>query len=434
MMSTAGHYVGERGLVVTTINPKGCLDHQSRCLQAWRDLGLRVVSFNSKGESATVSDLYGKIADVVELDDEATALSFHGTPAPRIKPVLQLALKQWQPECLFLTNSDIYPSFRKAPLAIFGEYPAYAFTRKEVISIEAGEACHQMYRGGLDVFAFNAVALAQICGYMEEESCAEQMAFGVPGWDYFMGATVARPEVGGVVLDGKRFWHRAHRTTYSQIDPFMVIVPYLLKLGFVHSHDCASAAAEFAAYIAWQCGVNSACASTMELIYGNFNTRRTHPTCPEQLRGVMDIIGDDPAIRPYGGMIGDLDAYMASPQMCIDGLQSYFLKSESPAPRFREYLIMIYLSLLVRGSRERRVISDRYPVGNAHLAAVHHILRDESFYARRCQLAVLFFNEYFIYNILNRSDLKALALACMNDMERHLVKKIILTINHEANY
>jgi hypothetical protein len=420
------------GIVITTINPKGNLEHQLQCLKAWKDLGLRVISFNSKKESETVSNLYGRVAEIIELDDEATALAVHGTPAPRIKPVLQLALKQCQPEFVFLTNSDIYPSFRKAPLLIFSEYPAYAFTRKEVISITSGEKCHKMYRGGLDVFAFNATALARICGYLEEETSADQMAFGIPGWDYFMGATLTRPEIGGIIVDGTRFWHKSHRTTYSQIDEFAIFVPYLVKLGFVRSHDCSTAASEFAAHIDRQCGIHAGCASTIELIYGDFESNEASIPLPENLEKVFEIIESDPILHPYKECIGELDRYLENPQMSIDGLQTYLLRSESSAARFKECLIMIYLTLLVRRLRIRKTIKTRYPAGNRHRAMIKHILSNKSFYARRYQLAELFFNEYLNYDMLNRSNLKALAISCMNDAERSILKKIILFINHDA--
>lgn len=431
-MSIPANNSGSRGIVITTINPKGCKEHQSRCLKAWKDLGLRVVSFNSSKESGAVSGLYGSVAEVVELVDEATALSIHGKPAPRIRPVLQLALDQLKPEYVFLTNSDIYPSFRKAPLGIFCEYPAYAFTRKEVISIASGERCRKMYRGGLDIFAFNATALAAICGFMEEESCADQMAFGVPGWDYFMGATVSRPEIGGIIADGTRFWHKAHRTTYSQIDQFSVFVPYLVKLGFVRSRECAPAAAEFAAHIDRQCRVHAGCSSMMELIYGNFESGGPPALWADGLEEVYDIIGNDPLLHTCQDYIAELDCYLADPQMNIEGLQTYLLSSESPAGRFKELLVMIYLTLLVRGARVRRTPRTRYPAGNARMAVIRHILGHGSFYIRRCQLAELFFSEYFIYDILNRNDLKALALSCMNDAERSILRKIILFINHDS--
>lgn len=420
------------GIVITTINPRGGLEHQSQCLKAWKDLGLRVVSFNSKKESATVSDLYGNIAEVIELDDESTALALHGTPAPRIKAVLHLAVNQCRPEFVFLTNSDIYPSFRKAPLAIFSEHPAYAFTRKEVISIESGQKCQKMYRGGLDVFAFTAAALRKICEYMEEEPSAGQMAFGVPGWDYFMGATVTRSEVGGIIVDGTGFWHMSHKTTYSQIDQFTVFIPYLAKLGFVRSQTCGPAAAEFAAHIDRQCKINGACASTIELIYGNFGSTEPPIPCPADLDQVLEIISNDRMLGPYAECVGEVDRYLSNPQMNIDGLQTYLLKGESSAPRFREYLNMIYLTLLVRRSRVRKPIRTKYPAGNAHMAVKRHILSHSSFYLRRYRLAELFFNEYLLHDVLNRSDLKALAISCINDAERSILKKIILFINHDA--
>jgi hypothetical protein len=422
------------GVVITTINPRGSLEHQSQCLKAWKELGLRVISFNAKKESSQVSELYGSVAEVFELDEDATAIQMHGTPAPRIRPVLQIVLEQMNPQYVFLTNSDIYPSFRKAPLTIFDSYPAYAFTRKEVISIECGEQCEKMYRGGLDIFAFNAHALATVCTLLHDEACSEQMAFGIPGWDYFMGATVSRPEIGGIIVDGIRFWHKAHRTTYSQIEQFSVFIPYLIRLGFVRSHSCGPAAAEFAAHIERQCRAHTQCATMIELMYGKLGTTIPWSQKMDHLLPVYEIIQNDDSLNNYEEHIAQLDKYITNPQMNLEGLQTYMLRSESQAARFQELLVMIYLTLLVRAAHGRRTLRTKFPVGNAHMPAIRHILSERSFYVRRYQLAELFFTEYFIYNILNRNDLKALALSCINDQERAMLKKIILFTNHDPTH
>ena len=69
---------------------------------------------------------------------------------------------------------------------------------------------------------------------LEKDEIAERMAFGVPGWDYYLAATLSRREVGGAIMDGPFFWHQSHKTTYGNVDQFASYLPEAHRDGACH--------------------------------------------------------------------------------------------------------------------------------------------------------------------------------------------------------
>ena len=153
---------------------------------------------------------------------------------------------------------------------------------------------------------------------------------------------------------------------------------------------------------------------------GKQATQRT--TAPD---AVIGLCRTDPLLQRFEPDIADIHEYLLSPHMSLQGLQSHLLDSESVAVRFQQYLAVLYLVMRVRLGIGRISVTTTYPRGNARRPAVANILRLNDFYERRFHHLDLFCNEFLVHNLLNVNDLKALALSCVNDEERTLMKQII---------
>jgi hypothetical protein len=422
----------KRGLVLTSVNPKSRLDYQGECLAAWKDLGLRVVTCQASDEAEQVrGSVIGGVAEVFELTDAASARVIHRFPSPRVKPLLDLAHRHYKPDFLFIANSDIYPALRKRPLALFATHPAYAFARREVIALASGPRSTSMYRGGLDVFAFTHGGLDSVWKLLEKDEVAERMAFGVPGWDYYLAATLSRREVGGAIMDGPFFWHQSHKTAYGSVDRVTSYLPKLIAMGRVSSTDASVAAEEFVGYINSECDRNALLSRRMHLMYGSSRTANQATRKKTVPDAVIDLCRTDALLRRFEPDIADIHDYLLSSHVSLQGLQSHLLDSESIAVRFQQYLAVLYLVIRVRLCSGRISITASYSPSNARRSAVASNLRMNDFYERRFHQLDLFCNEFLVHRLLNVNDLKALALSCINDAERALMKRIIRTIKNE---
>lgn len=415
-------------LVITSINPKSNLEHQRRCFNAWRALGYEVLTYNSAKEC---TDLIGHgfpPGAIVRLPKEHTAEGVHGFPSPRIVPVLRDAHGRGA-EGVVLVNADIYPAIRKnaGAFAEFGN--CAALTRNEVAALEVDPAvAGSPYRGGLDIFYFSREALGDLLPLLAAQPVAERMAFGVPGWDFYLGGHVISPALGGRFFDAGYLLHVSHPTTYSNVQEFEHYVPSLRQAGHVASADANGAAREFANLIHQQCEAHRTVAATMFLAYFDHNMERrrlatasTVPAhcvatvqrmnremLPSQVLDPVEVAATATAANPFTALkvLTSRNAVVQTRFVC--GLRALYLA----------------LTLFPKSNRFPAKITSRYPRGNMHGKAIEGIKAVSDPEVSRHAVLSLFGNELVLYGIFNKQVLQYICLSCTSDEERKLVSKI----------
>lgn len=417
-------------LVVTSINPRSRLEHQIACYRQWKRLGYGFLSFNSEEEASKLEEAGVAGTDIFRIAASSTAQGIHGIAAPRIKAVLHALVHKVKSDSLIIANSDIFPGIRKRMDALPKTFACAAFTRHEVFSIElSNSGSSKQYRGGLDIFFLRAASVQRLWALVENDDVAERMAFGIPGWDFYVGGLILSATMGGAILDGPFFFHASHRTTYQHIGEFAHYANKLKDMGFVTSLDYQQAADQFLLRIDSECRQNHGMSRLLGLIYSERPTRFATD-------GAGDRRFDLDAERLQRADIFHRasDAVFLIRQALTKGIdvvafKEYFCASPAVEIRFRQCLECLYFLVYVKAKSSGWQLSSKYPRTNSHVQAIDSARRLSSKLEMRYQLVGIFLTELIDYGIFNKNLFRAIALSCINDRERWLFEKIATLIS-----
>lgn len=287
-----------RPVVATSLNPFGRLGHEARCLAAWQALGFEALTFNEAGESGRLAAAGIAAEARVVLDPAETGRALFGKPVPRIAAVLDRLAAAWPDRPVLLVNADIFPALRDARAVDLwrATAPAVALTREDCDLVELHDAgLAAPYRNGLDAFLFSPGALAAARAALARFPVAARMAFGVPGWDFLLGAVVLSGTVGGRIMDGAVLLHERHPQTYAGVAEFAHYVDAMHALGHTRAATAEGAAEAFFRTIVAECDAQAALAG----IARDLSYRRPPPPAPSDraLDVVALLLRVAPALR-----------------------------------------------------------------------------------------------------------------------------------------
>lgn len=428
-----------KSLLVTSINPHRRLSFQIQCFNRWKALGFDVRSVNVREEAELLlaKGMASEDINVITIEDSGAAL--FGKAVPRIMPLLEWLLKEPDFDSFMISNSDIFPATRSSSIISFWERcnTSVALTREECHATAAYAFTDQSpYRGGLDVFFMTKAAMARVVEELSRLQASARMAFGIPGWDYLLGACMLSPKVRGSILDSATLLHVSHRASYGNMDEFSHYVADMSRLGAVSSRCASEAADEFARRIKTECERNHAVSWMAKLIYYSPAYRRPglggeeSSADADHWRWILQkLIKIAPqfasqyraeALRSLAyRFFSEKKAHLAM------GL-SFMLTSHSILFRFTQALFAISFALRCKSGGAAIDVTESYPTGNQHDAALRNILKayPEADPNRRLALATLFGTELVDYGIFNPRLYNYLALCCENGTERALLADI----------
>jgi hypothetical protein len=433
-------------IVVTSINPTGKMAHQRLCFERWRSLGMRTMTCNTQPEARVLAQSGFPEECIRLIPEEHSGQSLFGKPVPLIKPLLEALYLEQPFDCLILTNSDIYPAIRTHSIVRYWAThgPALALTRDEIHDLAAHDydsSCP--YRGGLDVFVIQRDGLTGIIELLGGLESSSRMAFGMPGWDYLMAATLLSPRVGGRIFDSHVLIHQSHKPTYGSMDEFSNYVEDLKNLGAVSDDDPAVAAAQFASLIEQECRRQHKDSSMARLLYYQRPERHSSAS---QLNARFErvwqqLIRMAPAMENCYRKRAISSLYqrlLNDPEVSFEAALPLICNSKSTWFQFHQALFAIVLCLKAHTETRQLKITENYPKGNQHRAALRNIIdrHDENDPLRRLWIARLFGSELVNHQIFNPRLFDYLVLASQNDSELQLTMEILSmtrsTIEHAA--
>ena len=433
--------IGMKTFVVTSINPASKLNHQRRCFQGWQSLGMDVFSFNARYEADLLVQAGFPESSIRCISDEHSGKAIFGKSVPLIRPLLETLRNQQQWDCVILTNSDIYPAVRNPSIVNYwaAHGPALALAREEIHSLSAhGYDSTSPYRGGLDIFVFQRDALENVIGVLNHCTSSARMAFGMPGWDYLMTASLLSNNVGGKVFDSHVLIHQSHKPTYGNMNEFANYVPDLRRLGKVNYDDPVEAADEFARLIERECRQNQQASRMAKLLYYEspqpasiFQTENAEfNRCRRRMNQLAPGMEDYYRRRSISSLFERL---ASDPNTPLETALSLICNSNSKWFLFNQALYAIVFALKAKPELARKRCKQVYPKGNQHKAALRNILNrhDEDDPLRRFWIARLFGSELVDHGIFNSRLYKYLVLATENDCELQLVEEIFSMIQLE---
>lgn len=433
-----------RPLLITSINPSSNLGFQIKCFSRWKAAGFEARTINI-AEEAEKLHAAGMPADEIRvIDTQDSGLSLFSKPVPLIKPVLESLAHEASHECYVISNSDVYPALRSASITSFWQKyaDALALTREECITLDSHAfPDHYPYRGGLDTFFMTQEALKRLNHELSNFAASKRMAFGVPGWDYLMGACMLTPEINGRIADSRLLLHVSHRQAYDNIQEFANYVQAISRMGLISADGFAEAAAEFAGRIDAECQKSRHESRMARLIYFTPPPASTDNICQlslwrepmERLTSLAPQLEGQYRVR----LIHSLATHFATEQGRLQTVLDALLNSQSRLFQFVQALFAIAFSIHSKRAVEALHVSERYPPNNRHGQALELIMKEypESDPGRRLEIAKLFGIELVDHRIYNRRLFNYLALSCSNDSERALlseINKLVLGNSHVA--
>lgn len=422
-----------RSMIATSLNPYSRLQYQLQCFHEWKRLGFQVLTFNCPDEATRLREAGITREDVFVLDLQATGRELFGKPVPRIQPVLELLKSRFSDNRILLVNSDIFPALRSASIMDFWESSngGLALTREECHAIGAHTfETRSPYRGGIDAFFMTQGALTQVLRCLSSHESAKRMAFGMPGWDYMIGAAFLSPQVGGAIMDSGVLLHLSHRESYGNMSEFAHYIGAMQSMGAVRESDASAAANEFSCRIDAECQKNTVLTAAARTIY--FRPHLGQSANSRYAAGaksaLSSLVMKAPAMTSRYTKRG---AAMLAERLAEDEAVtlamalSFFVESPSRHMRFLQTLFATAFCLRC-GRSARPQVTEIYPAGNQHAAALRNILTAHSEKAgeRRNHVAKLFGAELIDRRIFNRRLYNYLILSCENDSERSLLIEI----------
>lgn len=419
-----------RPVVVTTINPFSKIKQQLRCFQAWKNLGfdVRTINFQDEIPALLAAGISGDV--ILSASPNETGLPIFNKPVPRIRALLKRLEVIFPDQPVLLTNADIYPAIRSAEYVdqLLSKSPALALTRQEEPIVENFNlADNAPYRGGLDCFLMSPQALIQTNAFLSRWPVAERMCFGIPGWDYLLGAVLIQDEIGGMILDSGVLLHEQHKTTYSGVEEFAHYLPAMRELGVITSHDTTAAVGEFAAKIHEDCIENIAISTALKALFF-CHVRPEQPSSSEAMR-VAGVLCDLAPWARWNYNFANLavlaERQLQSSQPQLETSVNFFTTGTNLQQQFSEFLMAILFHMETAHDQDI-VYSTSYPASSLHSRAIEYIQSktEDQPLLQRFEIVKIFAEELITYRIFNQQILEFLMLSCRNDIERALLLEI----------
>lgn len=408
-------------LVITTINPHGSIEWQTKCIASFQKSGHDVVSVNHRLEADKLQEM-GIAVEVLSVDDAETGLQTYGKGIPQVLSALKRAREYSQRDSYILVNSDIYYAGRKPCItSLLNRGHAAAVTRSDICDPEImPDDTGKPYRNGLDIFIFSDNGLDQFIQELERNyNISRHMVFGVPGWDYLAGVVVAK-RIGGKILDCQLFKHKIHKQTYSSIGAFENLMPYIKATGLDIEDSAHIAAAQLVDYITYECNNNSDISTTISSIYANHGEKNAKPSnnraiileaypelvnflCSNQ-HLLAELYGREKLIRIKRTA---RSAYLLrEPE--ISAIKNIFLAGNSFRMKICQLILFASFTLNFRQCKNQLGFTTKYPKENSHKTCLELIERIPSLEQRLYQFTELFYTELLEYNIYNGAIMKLL--------------------------
>lgn len=409
-------------IVVTSINPFQRLEHQIKCIDRWRQLGYKVLAAQNDDESNVLLRGGFNEADILKVTPTNTALTIHGKAIPRIRPLLEEIVSTRDPQRLILVNADIYPGARSKLSGLHSLHPCGAMTRMDVLSL-APIALNRAssYRGGLDCFFFNKLALRQILDVLANHPASSRMTFGIPGWDFYLAGAMLKFGSGSALLDGLDLFHVTHPPSYSDMSELSYYIPDMMNWGSVSSSDPYAASNQFLNSIIERCNRSAENSRIVSTIHRDISIHLAHQSNLDEQqkpsKQAKDIVRD----------------YAMSETYNAKSVLDFYCQSESPHARFAEALECLLIIRSALASKNKRRFKYQYPDSSLHKEAILNALRLGAPHLVRYRIVELFVSDLTEHNICNRRLLEYLALACTNDHERELVVELLESLKLEAH-
>ncbi len=413
-------------VVVTSLNPFAKLGLQRRCLDRWADLGLDTFTANvdAEAERLVAAGLSPERILTVQTDDSGAVL--HGKPVPLIRPLLARCATRFPGRSLILTNSDIYPAARDAGVIglFMAQAPIAALVREDTASIESASfAARAPYRGGLDVFAMTAERLAALNDALTGIEAAGLMAFGIPGWDYLMGALTL--SLGGAIMDSGLLLHERHGPTYANVDAFFPYVPAMAALKMAEGPSAAEAAHQFYQRIEHECRMSAAATRLARLKYYR---QPLAQTTPQARRVVAQFLALAPFAAPVvnfaalTALADDLRGEPPGARADMERVLNLFDGGAGLHAAFREALLATLFARLARAGLDPPPRAPRATDGR-HIRAVRRLSEagEQDFATERRAVARLYAAERGGHGLHNADLFAHLIASADNAAERTLL-------------
>ena len=417
-------------VIATSLNPGARLEEQIASVRQWKKLGYKTLCFQSEQESKRLSHAGIESEDIVHIQAEDTAQNLVGKPIPRIAPVLRIVQRDHNPDSLILVNSDIYPIARSKMAQLGTMLQCAALTRQDCLSLELPALERSIpYRGGLDIFFFTKAALSVLLKKLSEIPVAENMTFGIPGWDYFLGGLIMDTELGGEIIDSGLCYHIAHRTTYRHLHSAKPYIDYLRNIGLVSQTETADAAAEFAAFIESCCQRNVGKSTLLNRLYRDYRLPAVGAPLP------IDEFLHRTGILHLSQCRETLDTvwkYLQRPDFSGPAAMAYYAQHKASEVKFfqmLECLLLILHALKQKGELEFRT---SYPDSTFLKKEVEFIQKRTDASEARLHALCVVTGDLVEHKCLSPHLLQYLVLSCINDNERRVLGAIITTLTEKS--
>lgn len=254
--------------VITTVNPFGDVDYQKKCFESWKKAGYLIRSYNAESEAIKLYEFGFAHSDIFVIPDEETTFAENGKYLPKVSPIITRIAEE--AEDIILTNADIFALHSLNLQRVFASLAnAIAFTRREVLSLDCTDIRdNEFYRGGLDLFYMSSSSVSKLAKDLVNLPSSKRMAFGVPGWDYLLGAYIFR-KLKGKICDGPIVAHTFHKNTYSALEDFSIYAIDIAKMMHWETTDPYEVANQFALEIERNCLRNIVERTRLQMFYNS---------------------------------------------------------------------------------------------------------------------------------------------------------------------
>ncbi|RAI00691.1 hypothetical protein DLJ53_15680 [Acuticoccus sediminis] len=413
-------------VVVTSLNPFAKLERQLKCWTRWSDLGFAVRTANVAAEAERLRAAGVPDEAIIEIPDEASGRALFGKPTPLVLPLLTRFAEAMPGRDLLLTNSDIFAAARSAEVTTIyrAQAPAVALVREETPTHEASSFARRApYRGGLDTFLIAADTFGGVVGSLSALPASERMCFGIPGWDYLMGAAVL--SLGGVIMDSGLLLHESHETTYANVDEFLAYVPAMQALGMATGPSAAQAAFQFFQRIDHECRLTAAASRLARLKYYRQPLAATTPEARAATARFLAACPFAAATTSFAVLAALADDLRSAGTPDMERALNVFATGAGVHADFREALLATLFARLCRdgvgaGPRPPRASDTRHVRAVAALRQAGY--KDDALERRAA--ARVYAVELIEHGIANAALHDYLVLAADNDVERALLAMI----------
>jgi hypothetical protein len=392
-------------LVATSLNPYAKLDYQKLCFDKWKLAGCKIISFNTVTEKQKLLENGFNSKDIEIISNHESGLSLFKKEMPRLMPVITRLLKK-ENKSYLIVNSDIYLASTKNPESTFKSFSnAFGMTRNEAVDIETHRySDSNPYRGGLDAFFFDNESLQRILDNFAQDSVAQRMTFGIPGWDYYLGHCILNINSDGII-DSEILLHQSHKTNYSDINEFNHYAVNMIASKKYKSNDVNNIALEFKNLINIIANKNTEKTKLLKLAYYQPPVIKSKSIEGPEETILLDSLQD--FLRDVGYSITSrkrLYAYLKSQYSGLNwaGTISYADSELRTENKITKVLGAILILLFFKKHFKQDRYKETYPKGNLHQKALKQILENSQDQKRAVNIIQLFASELLDHNIFNR--------------------------------